>query len=94
VTRVCLLPSGVTVEVPAGERLLDVLDEGEIAGLPTACRGATCGACLVRVVAGGELLEPAGAEERRTLAGLSGGRLGCQIVCRGEGEVTVTVPPK
>jgi ferredoxin len=93
VTRVCLRPSGVSVEVAAGERLLDVLDDGEIVGLPTACRGATCGACLVRIVAGGELLEPAGPEEQRTLAALGGDRLGCQIVCRGEGDVVLSILP-
>jgi ferredoxin len=80
------------VEVPAGERLLDLLDEQEVAGLPVACRGATCAACLVQIVAGGELLDPASAEERRTLAGLGAeGRLGCQIVCRRPGEVVLVL---
>lgn len=88
------MPSGATLEVPAGERLLDVLDESELAALPTACRGATCGACVVQIAAGGELLEPPSAAERRTLSDLGRGptdRLGCQIVCRADGEVVLTL---
>jgi ferredoxin len=88
------MPSGVTLEVPAGERLLDVLDEAEVSGLPTACRGASCGMCLVQIAAGGEWLEPPSAAERRTLSDLGrgeGARLGCQIVCRAEGEVVLTL---
>jgi adenylate cyclase len=84
------LPNGSTIEVPSGERLLDVIDEQELTGLPTACRGATCGTCLVRVHRGRELLEPAREAERQTLATLGRGpeyRLSCQLVCLGSGAV-------
>jgi ferredoxin len=87
------LPDGSTIEVPSGERLLDVIDEQELTGLPTACRGATCGTCLVRVQRGRELLEPPADPERQTLATLGRGpeyRLACQLVCLGSGEVELT----
>jgi ferredoxin len=80
--------------VPAGERLLDVLDEREGGGaLPIACRGATCGACRVRVERGSAQLLPAAPDELRTLRELHcppEERLACQVVCTGEGLVELT----
>jgi ferredoxin len=77
-----LLPSGLTVRVPRGERLLDVLDElGPASGLPSACRAGNCAACLVRVVRGSEALAPAEPGEADTLRALghANDRLGCQV---------------
>jgi ferredoxin len=66
--------------------LLDALDDQRAHGLlPLACRSGNCGACLVRVVAGAELLDPAAGEERAALSQLGCGpdmRLGCQIHAR------------
>jgi ferredoxin len=85
---------GSELEVPPGERLLDVLDvldEREGLGpMPIACRGATCGSCRVRVERGSAQLVPAAPEERRTLRELGCAddeRLACQVVCVGEGLI-------
>lgn len=88
------MPGGPELTVLSGERLLDVLDDQELSVLPTACRGATCGTCAVRVLRGGELLEEAGRGEKETLRALGrrgDERLGCQVVVRGEGEIVLEV---
>ena len=91
VTRVRFTSAGFELDLPAGERLLDALDEHELASRARVqCRGATCGACRVRVERGASLLMPAGREERRTLGELGcdeSERLACQLVCTGEGEI-------
>jgi ferredoxin len=78
-----LLPDGPSVPLPAGERVLDALDDAWPGlGLPTACRAGNCGACLVAVVAGAELLDPPAGRERETLRAGGAGpgeRLGCQL---------------
>lgn len=95
--RVRLMPLGTAVELMPGERLLDALDEQGVPALPTACRAANCGICVV-VVRGEEAgLAPPGAAEQRLLAGLgarAGQRLGCQIHAApgtGDGEVVLEV---
>ncbi len=76
-------PSGVVLRVASSERVLDVLDEAPEAGLPLACRAGNCGACLLVVRRGGELLAPPDLAERETLAAFGaappGERLGCQL---------------
>jgi ferredoxin len=85
--RVRFEPSGIQLDVPEGERVLDTVDEHPALGLPTACRAGNCGACLVQVGIGEDaLLEPAD-RERTTLAELGAGsqqRLGCQLRIRGD----------
>jgi adenylate cyclase len=81
VTRVRFEPSGIAVQVRPGERVLDVADEQPAAGLPLACRAGNCGACRVRVRAGGRALLPAASHERESLRELGAGsdeRLACQ----------------
>jgi ferredoxin len=80
------LPGGDVLELVAGERLLDAVDDQHALGLlPTACRAGNCGMCLVRVHAGAGWLAPPAAEERATLSELgcaADQRLGCQVhVC-------------
>jgi len=81
--RVRVLPSGQSATLAAGERLLDALDDAAaIMAMPTACRGGTCGACLVQVVRGAEALCEAQPHERETLDALGAAadqRLGCQL---------------
>ena len=92
--QIRLFPSGENLELAAGERLLDALDDRELVILPTACRGAHCGTCLVRVLGGDACVEAAGAEERATLAAMKaapGERLGCQVIVTGEGQLTLEV---
>jgi ferredoxin len=71
---------------PAGERLMDALDEVR-SPVPFSCRSATCGSCLVEVVAGAELLRPPRDEERAFLGALGAGsrnRLACRAVIEGD----------
>jgi adenylate cyclase len=93
VTRVRFTSGSFELDLPAGERLLDALDEQGISGLPIACRGANCGACRVRVERGAALLTPAASDEQRTLRELGCApdeRLACQLVCTGEGVVDLS----
>jgi len=83
--RVRFEPSGREIYVPAGERLLDALDEQPAEEVAFACRGAHCGTCRVRVVEGADRVAPALARELETLAELGaedGERLACQVVLR------------
>lgn len=85
--RVRLDPGGVELEVCAGERLLDAADDYPELGLPAACRAGNCGACLLRVRAGGEGLAEPGAIERHALSELHAApdqRLGCQLRIRAD----------
>ena len=80
--RVRLMPLGTIATLAAGERLLDVLDEQDLAVLPTACRSANCGLCTVIVRGNADCLAPPAPDEQRFLAGLCPGgsqRLGCQL---------------
>ena len=92
--RVRFASEGFELDLPAGERLLDAIDEQGITGLaPLACRGATCGTCRVRVERGAALLMSPASDEQRTLRELGCGadeRLACQLVCQGEGTVDLS----
>jgi ferredoxin len=76
-------PSGLVLRVASSERVLDVLDDAPDAGLPIACRAGNCGACLVEIRSGAELLLPPDLAERETLTAFGaappGERLGCQL---------------
>lgn len=77
-------PLGPAVKAEGSGRLLDLCDE---AGAPIgfSCRSARCCTCRVDVLAGAELLEPPGEDEREVLR-LHGStprqRLACQAVVR------------
>ena len=82
--RVRFEPSGITIELGAGERLLDAADDQHGAGLlPIACRAGNCGTCLVRVRAGAAALAPPAMQPSKPrstqLAAASDERLGCQL---------------
>lgn len=93
--RLRLWPEGPSVALPPGERVLDALDEAwPGAGLPTACRAGSCGACLVAVVSGAERLEPPASSERETLSAIGAPpdqRLGCQLRASRRPELTAEV---
>ena len=75
------LGPGVILAGEGGARLLDLCDEAR-APIPFSCRSATCGTCRVRVLSGAELLTPADATERETLALFGDGddvRLACVV---------------
>jgi ferredoxin len=82
--RIRLEPAGLELALPPGERLLDALDDAQLtqSALPSSCRAANCGECLLRVTEGGSKLAPASARERAMLRELGAGqeqRLGCQV---------------
>ena len=99
--RVRFEPLGVAIEAQPSERLLDLVDEHPGLGLPTACRAANCGLCVLTVVAGAEWVEPASARERETLRALGAqpaARLGCQLRIRSAldsaAELTLALPAR
>jgi 2Fe-2S ferredoxin len=53
-------------EAPRGGRLVDICDAVR-APIPFSCRSATCGTCLIEILQGAELLEPAGRAEAELL---------------------------
>ncbi|MEO7327526.1 MAG: 2Fe-2S iron-sulfur cluster-binding protein [Minicystis sp.] len=80
------LGPAVAGEVRERERLLDVCDRLR-APVSFSCRSATCGTCLVDILEGEALLDPAGPEEREVLAlfeATPSQRLACQAVIRAE----------
>jgi len=79
---VTILPLRVQVELKAGERLLDALDEAERPSFRTACRAGNCGACRLSVLEGAAAFRPPSAREYTTLLQLKAAadeRLGCQL---------------
>jgi ferredoxin len=77
------------VATPAkpGQTLLEELLDAR-APVVYLCMGGTCGTCRVRIVSGGEHLEPRGdGENAHDLA--ADERLACQAVVKGTGDVTV-----
>jgi ferredoxin len=56
-----------SIELPEGGRLRDACDQAA-APVPFSCRATSCGTCRIDVLAGAELLEPAGEDERAVLA--------------------------
>jgi ferredoxin len=77
-------PLGPAVQAEGSGRLLDLCDD---AGAPVgfSCRSARCCTCRVEVLAGADLLEPPGDDEREALrlrASAPGHRLACQAVVR------------
>lgn len=78
------LGPSVTVEVDARARLIDLCDDAR-APVAFSCRAASCGTCRVEVLAGADLLEPPGEDERDLLQLLyapKGQRLACQAAVR------------
>jgi len=78
----------VQVTAKPGQELVDICDEA-LAPIPFSCRSATCATCQVVVLAGAELLEPPGEEERELLTLLrcpENTRLACQArLAKGHG---------
>lgn len=85
-------------DAPDGGRLLDLCDEAR-AMMPTSCRAASCGTCLVEVVSGRDDLMAPGPDEIAELHALGesppGRRLLCQaVVLPGPGVVRLRVAPR
>jgi LSD1 subclass zinc finger protein len=89
-----ILPANVSVELRAGERLLDGLDELEQRVLAVQCRAANCGSCRLRLPSGASAWRAASARELATLTQLAaahGERLGCQLVLEHESEAELVL---
>jgi ferredoxin len=73
----------------AGQDILGQLLEGG-SDILYLCMGGSCGTCEVRVLSGGEHLEPANEAELEHFAGAAGAkRLACQAYCRATGDVVI-----
>lgn len=89
--KVTVLPANKSVEVPAGELLLDA---GEKAGveMEAGCFNCSCGTCVVEVVSGMENLEPPSDEELDVLDSWNKDpekyRLTCVVKVK-DGDVTI-----
>ena len=85
-------PAGPGARISGSGPLVDVCDEARVA-VDFSCRAASCGTCRVEVLAGADLFEPPGDDERETLLRLGSPlappadgpprhRLACQAVVR------------
>ncbi|WP_394824924.1 2Fe-2S iron-sulfur cluster-binding protein [Pendulispora albinea] len=91
--RLTLLPQGVDILLPSGSPLTDIEYETPERYIPFGCRSGACGACIVEVLEGLDVLGEAGDEELDFLEDLGRAdgkhRLACQ--CRLLGPATVRV---
>lgn len=78
----------LSLDAPAGERVLDLLDEHG-SPIPLSCRAANCGTCRVELREGAELVVAPSPAERLVLAGASG-RLACQLRLLPQGQHAVS----
>jgi ferredoxin len=94
--KVRVLGTDITLEAREGEDLLEIFQANDVP-IATSCGGvATCGLCRIRVASGGEVLTPIRPQEivhLGNVAKITGQRLACQSKVRGEGEITVEIPP-
>jgi 2Fe-2S ferredoxin len=84
--KVTFKPDDLTVEVEAGSKLIDIVEECG-SSLLFGCRQALCGTCIMTVLEGGENLNPITDDEKITLDGHEaqpGQRLGCQCTVNGD----------
>jgi uncharacterized 2Fe-2S/4Fe-4S cluster protein (DUF4445 family) len=87
-------PAGTRVDCAAGESIFEVARRAGI-NVTTACVGkATCGLCLVKIVAGEQHLSPFNSAERKHLGNvyfINKLRLSCQARLA-DGDVVVELP--
>jgi|GEM_PF-179034 len=81
---------------PAGRPLLDQVEDRKV-NMPYGCRSGTCGSCRVKVLKGGELLEPPAPIEQDTVETFGFGsetRLACRAIVKvtAQGELLVELP--
>lgn len=91
VARLKIVTDQIAVDVEVGTTLQQFCDAHETS-IVFGCRQAECGACIIRVVAGGENLSKLQTDERNLLNVLcaeSDRRLACQCVV--VGDVTIEI---
>lgn len=82
--------TGITVQVPAGTRLIEI-SEKVGAGITYGCREGECGTCMMRVVSGMENMSERSVLEDKVLQENMAGRhnrLACQAQVLG-GDIVV-----
>jgi len=88
--KVHFVTDHLTVEVPKGAKIPDVVDEHG-ATLPFGCRMGSCGTCRCIIVEGMENLNPRTEEEKElfeTLTSVGAAeRLGCQLIVYGDVKI-------
>ncbi|MBX7149466.1 (2Fe-2S)-binding protein [bacterium] len=85
--KVTFITDNLTVEVPTGSKIPDVVDECG-ASLPFGCRMGSCGTCRCIIVKGSENLNKQTEAEVELFSNLTSvgldERLGCQLVVKGD----------
>lgn len=79
----------ITVECPAGTKLVDLCEQK---GLPInfSCKEGVCLTCLINVISGLENLNPRTENEKSTLEAFGAQpnqRLACQVIINGDCEI-------
>lgn len=89
--KVKVRTDSITVDVEEGCAIIDMCQKHETS-IFFSCRAATCGTCMIRVLAGAENLSPMEGIEKEfltTMAAEPNVRLACQ--CKVHGDVTIEV---
>ena len=89
--KITFAASGKTYEVPQGKSFLDFCEENS-ADHPFGCTQGICGTCCAEILSGAENLNQPTEEELETIrsvSGLEGARLGCQLKINGD----ITIRP-
>jgi ferredoxin len=92
--RVTFLQDACEIELPIGSSLTSIEDEPGGDGLiPFGCRSGSCGACVIEVLSGIEMLDPSDEAELEFLEDLgyssTSHRLACLCTVRGDMRLSV-----
>jgi ferredoxin len=91
VPKITIRTDQKTIDVAPDYPMINLSDEHDTSIL-FGCRDGACGACMIRVLAGGENISPMQDHEKdflETMAAEPNERLACQ--CRVKGDVTIEV---
>lgn len=88
--KVTFVTDGLILEVVAGSKIPDIVDQSE-ATLPFGCRMGSCGTCRLLVEEGMENLNPKTREEEELFESFTSvapnERLGCQLIVFGNVKI-------
>ena len=90
--KVTITTDNKTFDVPDNYALIDMCEDHDTSIL-FGCRDGACGACMVKIIKGGEFLNPMKDDERdflETMGAAPNERLACQCRVKG-GDVTLEV---
>ncbi len=82
----------MSIEAPAGGRLLAILEQHPVLAIPFSCREGQCTSCLVAVRDPDDLCEPPSEDETSVLEAIDAHecRLACQLRVHGDGTLVLT----